>query len=257
MPYLNSEVFYRAMSPDACELVTAPPRAMAAAVERGEIDGGPLPVAEVFRLGDAVQEVGDLGVACHGPALSVLLISELPIDKLAGQKIAITADTATSVQLLRVLCKEYWQIEPELVAPDETAPARLVIGDEANREKKLGSSRYTYDLANEWFSMTHLPFVFAVWVLRSDVPDDSRIAFQSALTDSYCEGRQLVKEIAVARANDYMSQDECAAYVRHFTYTIGDAERKGMNEFKRRLSQLTEWRPPAAALAGTTANSRI
>lgn len=250
MPYLNSEVFYHALDADSCELVTARPRAMAAAVERGELDGGPLPVAEVFRLGDGVKEVGELGVACHGPALSVLLMSEVPVSELNGKKIAVTEDTATSVQLLRVLSRDNWKIEPELVPPGTDAPAKLVIGDEANWLKKQGSTPYIYDLAESWYKMTRLPFVFAVWVLRSDVTDDQFAAFEKALTDSYCEGRQMVKEIAAKRANEYLDEAETAAYVRHFTYSIGDSERRGMSEFKRRLDDLPEWRPPAAAIAG-------
>ncbi len=256
MPYLNSEVFYHALEPGSCDLVTLRPRAMAAAVEKGELDGGPLPVAEVIRLGSAVREVGELGVACHSRALSVLLISEKPIEQLSGEKIAVTDDTATSIQLLRILSTDLWNIEPELVPPDQETPAKLVIGDEANRLKKEGGSAYIYDLAEAWYELTHLPFVFAVWVLRSDVTDEQFQAFDRALTDSYCEGRQQVREIAAKRANDYFSEEEAAAYVRHFTYTIGDAERRGMNEFKQRLSKLPEWRPRApAAVAGAAQES--
>ena len=255
MPYLNSEVFYRAMPPEACELVTARPRAMAAAVERGEIDGGPLPVAEVFRLGSSVAPVADLGVACHGPALSVLLLSDTPVRELDGERIAVTEDTATSVQLLRVLCRDLWHIEPELVPQEESASARLVIGDEANRLKRQSNSVYTFDLAEEWYSLTHLPFVFAVWVLRTDVPLERRESFEQALTDSYCAGRQMVNEIAAARATGFMDEQETAAYVRHFTYTIGDAEKRGMEEFRQRLSSLPEWRPPIAAAASTATDS--
>lgn len=250
MPYLNSEVFYRALDPASCELVTARPRAMAAAVERGELDGGPLPVAEVFRLGDRVREVGELGVANHGPALSVLLMSDVPVEQLDRRKIAVTEDTATSVQLVRVLCADLWNIAPELVPPGEAAPARLVIGDEANRLKNAGDSPYVYDLAEEWHRLTHMPFVFAVWVLRSDVSPEQFESFEKALTDSYCAGRQMVPEIAAARASDYMTEAETAEYVRNFTYTIGDSERRGMEEFRRRLSLLPDWRPPAQALTG-------
>ncbi len=251
MPYLNSEVFYHVLDSDSCELVTAKPRAMAAAVEQGELDGGPLPVAEVFRLGDRVREVGELGVACHGPALSVLLMSDVPVSELDGKKIAVTDETATSVQLIRVLAKDLWKIEPKLVPPDADAPARLVIGDEANRLKRLGGRPYVYDLAEEWYQLTKLPFVFAVWVLRSDLSDEQFEAFEKALTDSYCEGRQMVKEIAVKRANEHMSEEETSAYVRHFTYSIGAAERRGMEEFRRRLAELPEWRPgPAVEPAG-------
>ncbi len=253
MPYLNSEVFYHVLDPDSCELVTARPRAMAAAVEAGELDGGPLPVAEIFRQGDQVREVGELGVACHGPALSVLLISDVPVEQLDGQSIAVTDDTATSVQLLRVLSKDLWKIEPELVPPGIAASAKLVIGDEANRLKKLGAAPYIYDLAEVWYEMTSLPFVFAVWVLRSNVTDAQFAAFEKALTDSYCEGRQLVKEIAAKRTSEYMSEDEAAAYVRHFTYSIGDGERRGMDEFKRRLEQLPDWRPRAPQVAAGAA----
>lgn len=256
MPYLNSEVFYHVLDPNSSELITARPRAMAAAVESGELDGGPLPVAEVFRLGDKVREVGELGVACHGPALSVLLMSEVPVAELDGKKIAVTEETATSVQLIRVLAKDHWKIELELVPLNEEAPAKLVIGDEANRLKKQGDAPYVYDLAQEWYEMTHLPFVFAVWVLRSDVTDEQFTAFEKALTDSYCEGRQMVKEIAAKRANEYMTEAEAGAYVRHFTYSIGDSERRGMEEFRRRLSELEDWRPPVAAVVGVASEGR-
>ena len=248
MPYLNSEVFYRTLDPESCELVTARPRAMALAVESGNLDGGPLPVAEVFRLGDAVREVGELGVAIHGTVLSVLLLSDVPADQLDGQRIAITEDTATSVQLLRVLCADHWNIKPELVAPGSEAPARLVIGDEANRLRKVGGAKYVYDLSEEWQKLTNLPFVFAVWVLRADVPDASFKAFETALVDAYCEGRQQVNEIAAERKTEWMSEAECAEYVRNFSYTIGDAERRGMQEFHRRLDALPAWRPPSPKL---------
>jgi chorismate dehydratase len=248
MPYLNSEVFYRTLDPDSCDLVTARPRAMALAVENGELDGGPLPVAEVFRLGDRVREVGELGVAIHGKVLSVLLLSDVPAEQLNGQRIAVTEDTATSVQLLRVLCADHWKISPELVPPGSEAPARLVIGDEANRLRKVGESPYIYDLSEEWQKLTKLPFVFAVWVLRSDVTEGSFNAFEQALVDAYCEGRQRVDEIAAARKTEWISEAECAEYVRNFSYTIGDAERRGMQEFHRRLSALPQWRPPAPKL---------
>jgi chorismate dehydratase len=250
MAYLNSEVFYHTLDPDSCDLVDLPPRAMAAAVESGELDGGPLPIAEVLRLGDKLRMVGDLGIACHGPAMSVFLFSDVPVEELSGRRIAVTSHTATSVQLLRVLAAELWHIEPILAGPDEPAPARLIIGDEAIRQSRTLGIPHTYDLSDEWRKLTGMPFVFAAWALRSDVPEESFKAFEKALTDAYCEGRQMVKEIAAARKTGYLPEEETAAYVRHFIYTIGDGEKRAIAEFKKRLAKLPVWWPePVKAAA--------
>lgn len=247
MPYLNSEVFYRAMPPGYCELTTMPPRAMAAAVERGELDGGPLPVAEVMRMGEKVRAVGELGVACYGAALSVLLFSEVPSTELDNERIAVTAETATSVQLVRVLASDKWHVNPVLVGQGEPARARLVIGDDALEMKNRALWPYTYDLGEEWRSLTGLPFVFAVWAMRSDLSEVQIEEFETVLKDAYCEGRQMVNEIAASRANSYIAADQASAYIRHFTYTIGAAELNGIQEFRERLARLPEWRPESVS----------
>ena len=78
MPYLNSAVFYQFLPEGPWQLTDMPPRAMAGAVERGDLQAGPLPVAEVFRLGNTLRPLGDIGVAATGPATSVLLLSQPP-----------------------------------------------------------------------------------------------------------------------------------------------------------------------------------
>ena len=132
MTYLNSEVFYRHLPEESCELVAMPPRAMAAAVDRGDLAAGPLPTAEVFRLGDAVRPLGNLGIASDGSANSVFLFSHLPVDKLNGKRIAVTTHTASSIQLLRVLFAYRWIVSGhEFVRYDESHDAALWIGDPA------------------------------------------------------------------------------------------------------------------------------
>ncbi|MDP7091047.1 MAG: hypothetical protein QF590_07090, partial [Dehalococcoidia bacterium] len=106
MTYLNSEVFYWRLSKTSFNLVPMPPRAMAAAVEQGELDAGPLPIAEIFRLGDKIRSLGNLGVASNGPAMSVFLFSHKPVEDLSGSDVAVTTHTATSIQLLRILFAE-------------------------------------------------------------------------------------------------------------------------------------------------------
>lgn len=248
MTYLNSEVFYRHLPGDACELVAMPPRAMAAAVERGELAAGPLPIAEVFRLGDTVRALGNLGVASDGPAMSVLLLSHKPVEELSRKRIAVTSHTATSIQLLRVLFAELWDVSGHTFIPTaDSHDAALWIGDPALERRSSGEYAYRYDLGAAWKDLTGLPFVFAEWVIRADVPRDQADQFERLLVKATREGMNSVDEISRARASRVMSGSDVADYVRNFTYFFSPKERKGQQEFERRLNALPAWRPPSPA----------
>jgi chorismate dehydratase len=254
MPYLNSEVFYRALPPEDYDLVPMPPRAMAAAVERDDLDAGPLPVAEVLRLGGLLIPVGDFCVATGRRANSVLLLSATPAEALDGKTVAVTAHTATSIQLLRVLFADVWHVRParyvELDAPHD---ARLVIGDEALRLRR-GEPPYQviYDLGEEWRRLTGLPFVFAVWAIRADCGAQAAIRLAGALDRSIKTSLGQIDAIAREYRNSYLTEQDVAEYVRSFIYRLGPDERRAIEEFRARLATLPEWRPgqPARAKIG-------
>ena len=248
MTYLNSEVFYRHLPEESCELVAMPPRAMAAAVDRGDLAAGPLPTAEVFRLGDAVRPLGNLGVASDGSANSVFLFSHLPVDKLNGKRIAVTTHTATSIQLLRVLFADLWNVSGhEFVRTDESHDAVLWIGDPALERRSSGQYPYRYDLGRSWRGLTGLPFVFAEWVIRADVPRDRANQLERLVSQATQAGTDFfsVLKISRERATPAMSESDVADYIRAFTYFLGPRERRGQQEFRRRLELLPEWRPPS------------
>ena len=248
MTYLNSEVFYRHLPEESCELVAMPPRAMAAAVDRGDLAAGPLPTAEVFRLGDAVRPLGNLGVASDGSANSVFLFSQLPVDKLNGKRIAVTTHTATSIQLLRVLFADLWNVSGhEFVRTDESHDAALWIGDPALERRSSGQYPYRYDLGRSWKGLTGLPFVFAEWVIRADVPRERANQLERLVSQATQAGTDFfsVLKISRERATPAMSESDVADYIRAFTYFLGPRERRGQQEFRRRLELLPEWRPPS------------
>jgi chorismate dehydratase len=244
MTYLNSEVFYRYLPEDACELVPMPPRAMAAAVERGELDAGPLPTAEVIRLGAKVRSLGDLCVAASDQALSVLLFSRRPAIDLDGATIGVTSHTATSIQLLRVLFADHWRVSPgDYVSLEDDHDAALVIGDPALRERSQGRYPFVYDLGEEWKRLTRLPFVYALWVIRADSPRELTEAFERTLLTATERGIRSAGEIGRARATDFMDESATEHYVRNFTYRLGPSEQQAIDEFGNRLSKLPSWRP--------------
>ena len=249
MTYLNSEVFYRYLPKDSCELVAMPPRAMAVAVELGELQGGPLPIAEVIRLGGQVRSLGNIGVAADGPVQSVFLFSHLPVDELNGKNIAVTSHTATSIQLLRVLFADLWNVTGhEFVETTDAHDASLWIGDPALERRSSGEYEYKYDLGSAWKTLTGLPFVFAEWVIRTDVFGDKSDRLERILTDATSQGVNSTLEIGVERSNAYMSESDIDEYVRNFTYFLGPKERQGQAEFQLRLSALPAWRPPVPSV---------
>ncbi len=75
----------------------------------------------------------------------------------------------TSDDLLKILIKEYWKINPvfeetsgEYQSKISGTTAALIIGDRALKQREISS--YIYDLGLEWKKFTGLPFVFAAWV---------------------------------------------------------------------------------------------
>ena len=251
MPFLNSAVFYRYLPDGPWELTDMPPRAMARAVERGDLHAGPLPVAEVFWLGDALRPLGRIGVAATGPATSVLLFSRRPVEKIAGGSVGLTSDSATSVKLVRILFRDWWRIEPgDYVDTDDPNDALVLIGDKAlEARNRLSGYPYRYDLGEEWYKLTGLPFVFATWVARADAPSGLTGEFQAALEAALERGLAGVAQIAAETPLFGQDAALAAQYVRHFTYRLGEDEYRGMSEFRDRLESL---RPGLELAAGRT-----
>ena len=244
MPYLNSAAFYARLEGDWFDLVELPPRNMAAAMQNGELDAGPLPIAEVLRMRGTIVE-GGLGVATDGEARSVLLFSDVPAEQLSKRSVAVTGHTSTSVQLLRILFADHWGASGvELRGPNEPGDAELLIGDAAlNRVYDGGERRFVYDLSSEWKLLTGLPFVFARWVARGDASRPELGRFAETLHRSFSFGMSHIQTIADRASIRGMPAEDVITYIGGFTYVLGEAELAAIDEFQARLSSLPEWRP--------------
>lgn len=250
MPYLNSDVFYHALPEGSCQLANLPPRAMAGALERGELDAGPLAVADVLRLGDEVRPLADLCVATKRRSVSILLFSSRDVGDLDGARVGITDHTSSSLQLLRILFAERWGVEPaEYALPDSQCDALLLIGDPALQKRHgIDGFPHVYDLGSEWFDHTGgMPFVYARWVARSDSDAAEVTAFERALVSAYEEGMRRLPEIAGGRPELGMSAAEKLTYLCGFAYRIGSTEELAVERFSQSLARLPAWRPETAS----------
>jgi chorismate dehydratase len=237
IPYLNSEPFYIELG--GHDLVSLPPRQLGQAIERGQVDAGPLSIVDVFRLGADLVPL-PLGIAVSGPAQSVILFSERPLKELDGAVIGVTDETATSVRILRLLLAGKYDVRPRAwVGPEEPADAVLLIGDRALRALRAPQPKpHRIDIGTEWVEWTGLPCVFARWAVRAGIAAADRTGLGAALERSIDRALAALPAIAAARPDVGLDQHGVQAYLRGFTYRLGPDEERAIAELRRRLDDL-------------------
>lgn len=148
-----------------------------------QVDLGLVPVAIIPSLKN-YHLVSDFCIGAQGKVASVMLYSHVPLQEIVS--VILDYQSRTSVMLVQVLAKHLWKINPNWLAAESGfeqkitgATAGVVIGDRTFELSGLYS--YSYDLAEEWYKLTKLPFVFACWVSNKQLSQDFIIKFNTAL----------------------------------------------------------------------------
>jgi chorismate dehydratase len=210
------------------ELIEDHPAHLAEMLVNDEIDLGLIPVAVIPELPHYFI-IGDYCIGTEGEVASVCLFSEVPMTEI--KKVYLDYQSRTSVALLKWLMKEFWDIHPELIhAEDENflkkingSAAGLVIGDRALEQRKI--STFIYDLSSEWKKLTGLPFVFAAWVSKKELPAN----FTESFNDANALGLQHLDEIIAQ--NPFEGYDLKKYYKHHISYRLDEDKKKGMEKF--------------------------
>jgi chorismate dehydratase len=214
--------------------------------EKGEIIAGPLSLMDYARQDDTL-ELMNWCIANHRDVKSVMLFSKKPWSELEGGTVGITDDTATSVQLLRVLLAKKYNVNVTMkrmhagVNDWSEFDAVLLIGDEALRRRKTGIESFTnvYDLAVEWQQWQGLPFVFAVWARRKDLPQEEKNRLDQLLADSLAQSEKDFAKVGAPHGTRIgLSSAEVADYLGGFSYRIGEAELKAIERFRQYAEEL-------------------
>ncbi len=160
------------------ELTKDTPEKLSEKLVRGDLDIGPITLVEFLRNADDLVAFPDIAVGCDGPVMSCVLVSQVPLDRLDGARVALGSTSRTSVRLAQLLLAERYGVQPDYYTcpPDlslmmQEADAAVLIGDAALRANLLDGPRYgleVHDLGALWKEWTGLPFVFAVWAARKD-----------------------------------------------------------------------------------------
>jgi|SRR5215469_13578591 len=164
----------------------------------GSADIGIIPVA-AYTTTPGLHVLPDVAIASRGAVRSILLISRCPLSEV--RSVALDSSSRTSAALVQVLFRmqnrevTFAAAEPQLDAMLEKHDAALLIGDPA---LQVDRSQYeTWDLAEEWRSLTGKPFVFAFWAVRENVaPEEQLSRVAEVFRDSRDEGLNHLSEIA-------------------------------------------------------------
>lgn len=151
------------------------PSQCAVALRDGTADIGIIPAAAYATIPDLMILPG-VAIASRQAVRSILLVSKVPLAEI--RSVALDTSSMTSVALTQVLFDRAWKHRPEYRAMDPDlnrmltgCDAALVIGDPALQIDR--SKYFTWDLAEEWISLTGKPFVFAFWATRSSCAEEA------------------------------------------------------------------------------------
>lgn len=215
----------------------------------GALDVSVVSAVEYARNAAAYHLLPDLAITCDGPVHSVAVFSKRPISELTGCTVLLSASSRTSILLLKLLCRHRWGIDPEFATVRAEAvdlpglaalphEAVLVIGDAALHLSTQTAYPVKVDLGEAWKQWTGLPFVFAVWAARRDIPAKTARAIHRRLLDSRAWGLAHLDLLAAAAArNTGVSERVCREYLDDLDYALSYHHLAGLTDFFRRLAQ--------------------
>lgn len=221
------------------------PSELNALLAEGIIDLSPSSTFEYGRNWRRYALLPDLSISARGAVQSVLLFASKPLASLADIPVALTGESATSINLLRLLCLEFYGFQlcerpfdkrsvEEIVA---AGGCGLLIGDRALKASMHSSASYVYDLGELWWQHTGLPFVFAMWMIHHDAiqhKSKALSAFYLQLQQSLARALSDLDELASHRPESiWMGQGRLAAYWRAMSFGFDNQHRQGLETFFR------------------------
>jgi chorismate dehydratase len=163
-----------------------------------EVDAALVPVIEYQRIPDLVV-VPDVCVGSKREVRSVVLVSTRD-DLKEVRSIALDESSRTSATLVKIIFREFFGHEPTWTTsfPDlrrmlSENDAALIIGDPGMTFSREGMR--VWDMANLWSEFTGLGFVFAMWMVRPEVPARAREVDFATARD---EGLAQIEEIIIS-----------------------------------------------------------
>ena len=234
VPYLNAKPLIYTLPKDNpnLQLSTAVPSLLADQLQSGHLDFALIPSIEYLR-GKNYRVIPNISISSHDAVRSVKLFGKVPIEKV--RRVALDTSSRTSRALLKILLAETYGLNPEYTSYDHRSPihdtdadAVLLIGDAAMQQSD--ENWHILDLGEEWYSMTGLSFVYALWVTKENTILGN---IPQILQQAKQNGLQIIPEIAQAEsAKLNLPELLCREYLtKNIGYDLNATELAGLRLF--------------------------
>ena len=246
IPYLNCVPFFHYLREAGCtgKLKSGVPSALNSMLQQAELDVSPSSSFEYARNWQDYLIIPNHSISSTGPVQSVLFFSPVSLECLSGKKIIITGDSATSINLLRIIMFEFIgvdQIADEVAHGDiekmlASGMPTLLIGDRALKATQ-SAPRYMhcFDLGELWHRHTGLPFVFALWMARKEAVSRHNEEIEKLGGQLSVARKHFFSEIEALANNvcqgSCLSQQGKIKYWKGIEYDLGAKHIEGMDLF--------------------------
>lgn len=228
------------------EIVKGVPAFLNRLFTEGQLDVTPLSSIEYARRPNETIILPGLSVSADGRVGSIMLFSRRPPLELGGCTIALTAASATSAALVRILFTYHYQVEanfvvrpPDLEAMLREAEAALLIGDDAlvaaTRVREQGLPLRVIDLGAAWKEFTGEIMVYALWTVRREFavnhPEETTALVRclaAAKAESVRRCEELVRE---ARRTVRLPEEVLRDYFSLIRHDFDEKYRRGLLRF--------------------------
>jgi len=241
VPYLNAQPLVEGLDaqPDVV-LERAVPSQLVGRLRSGALDAALVSAVELFRAPPLSWVAGPAITSC-GPVRSILLFLRCAPERV--RRVALDSSSRSAAVLTQLCLTEFLGAGPLDVtecAPDADlsgldADAVLRIGDPAlaaghARGPGWRDGWFALDLGTVWTAHTGLPFVYALWLARPDVPAQPLQAHLLAARAAGLPQRDALADAFAARSG--LPASACREYLAQcIGYDLGPAERAGLAAF--------------------------
>ncbi len=213
-------------------------------LREGEVDISPSSSIEYLGNPGRYRIIANHSISSRGRVGSILLFTPRPVEELEGATVFASSQSETSVALLKIVLRRFYGLSatvetvPNPIQSGAGGAAFLLIGDDALRQQAIVSHPYpfVYDLGEIWYRQTGLPFVFALWIVRKDIPGKEELVdkFTADLDRAKETALKKLPEIArYAPIRSFMTEEDILSYWKQLDYELSAEHKKGLALFDR------------------------